>query len=247
MSSARFLALLRACMVDPGEPAARSGGHARLRYWPVRVSTLIFSPVVMNSGTWICAPVSRVAGFVPPGEQSPGPRQLDVHGDALVERHHDVLLLEQVVRRVADGRLGNVRLVVVAGVHEHEVVALAVEVLHLAPVHAGLLDAHPGVEGPVDDLARHHVLQLGAHERAALAWLDVLEVHDIPELAVEVEGHAVLEIIGGGHWSCLLRACGTGSSGYRTRKSLVVVVSISRDPAAPASALARGDDPPRPP
>src|SRR5260370_40933129 len=71
MSSARFLALLRAGMVDPGEPAVRSGGHARLRYWPVRVSTLIFSPVVMNSGTWICAPVSRVAGLVPPVDLAP--------------------------------------------------------------------------------------------------------------------------------------------------------------------------------
>ena len=47
MSSARLRALLRA---DTG-----SGLSARRpRYSPVRVSTLIFSPVVMNSGTWIC-------------------------------------------------------------------------------------------------------------------------------------------------------------------------------------------------
>ena len=35
------------------------------------MSTLTFSPVVRNSGTWISAPVSNVAGFVPPVERSP--------------------------------------------------------------------------------------------------------------------------------------------------------------------------------
>ena len=37
----------------------------------MRVSTLTFSPVEMNSGTWICAPVSSVAGLVPPVDRSP--------------------------------------------------------------------------------------------------------------------------------------------------------------------------------
>src|SRR5438093_1312043 len=58
------LACLRAC----------SHGQAQLtrpRYRPSRVSTFSFSPVVMNSGTWIWAPVSSVAGFVPPVERSP--------------------------------------------------------------------------------------------------------------------------------------------------------------------------------
>src|SRR5579864_8241909 len=45
--------------------------QARPRYWPVLVSTFIFSPVEMNSGTWIVAPVSSVAGLVPPVERSP--------------------------------------------------------------------------------------------------------------------------------------------------------------------------------
>ena len=35
------------------------------------MSTLTFSPVVTNSGTWISAPVSSVAGLVPPVERSP--------------------------------------------------------------------------------------------------------------------------------------------------------------------------------
>jgi hypothetical protein len=38
------------------------------------------------------------------------------------------------------------------------------------------------------------VLQLRAHERAALAGLDVLELDDAPELAVDVEDDAVLDV-----------------------------------------------------
>jgi hypothetical protein len=85
--------------------------------------------------------------------------------------------------------------VAVCSVHEHVIVALAVEVLHLPPVHVGHVDLHPGVEGPVDDLPGEHVLELRAHECPALARLHVLEVHHAPELAVEVEGHAVLEVV----------------------------------------------------
>src|SRR4029077_4604672 len=59
------------------------------------------------------------------------------------------------------------------------------------------LDA--GVEGPVDNLAGQDVLQLGTHEGAALARLDVLELDYGPELPVEVQRHAVLQVVGGGH------------------------------------------------
>ena len=47
---------------------------------------------------------------------------------------------------------------------------------------------------PLDD-----VLELGAHERAALAGLDVLELDDVPELSVDVEDDAVLDVIGRCH------------------------------------------------
>ena len=42
-----------------------------------------------------------------------------------------------------------------------------------------------GTEGVVDHAAPAEVLELGPHEGAALAWLDVLEVHDRVGLAVE--------------------------------------------------------------
>src|SRR5581483_12067200 len=43
----------------------------RPRYSPVRVSTFTTSPSFRKSGTWTTAPVSSVAGFVPPSAVSP--------------------------------------------------------------------------------------------------------------------------------------------------------------------------------
>src|SRR5207248_41732 len=80
-------------------------------------------------------------------------------------------------------------------VHEHVVGAVLVEVGHLALVDDRGVDLGPGVERAVDDLTSEHVLQLGTHERAALAGLDVLELHDVPEHAVEVERHAILKVV----------------------------------------------------
>src|SRR4030095_1512973 len=56
---------------------ARSARHqrpavaTRPRYSPVRVSTFTTSPTFRNRGTWTTAPVSSVAGFVPPWAVSP--------------------------------------------------------------------------------------------------------------------------------------------------------------------------------
>ena len=44
---------------------------ARETYSPVRVSTLITSPICTNNGTRTTAPVSSVAGLPPPPEVSP--------------------------------------------------------------------------------------------------------------------------------------------------------------------------------
>ena len=42
--------------------------HARDMYAPERVSTFTRSPMLTNSGTWMVAPVSSVAGLLPPPE-----------------------------------------------------------------------------------------------------------------------------------------------------------------------------------
>jgi hypothetical protein len=79
------------------------------------VSTLTFSPWLMNSGTWISWPVSRVAGLVRPVALSPArPGSVNVttssteagsstnRTPALVGGDHDLLLLEQEVGGVAE-------------------------------------------------------------------------------------------------------------------------------------------------
>ena len=42
-----------------------------------------------------------------------------------------------------------------------------------------------------------HVAQLGAHERATLARLDVLELDDLEQAVVELERDPVLQVVGG--------------------------------------------------
>ena len=96
------------------------------------------------------------------------------------------------------------QLVVGLVVHEHVVVALAVEELHLALVDDRLLDLLVGAERAVDHRAGADVLELRAHERAALARLHVLELDDGEEPLGEVEGHAVLQVVGGDAQAWLL-------------------------------------------
>ena len=76
------------------------------------------------------------------------------------------------------------------------------KVLVVAAVNRGGFDLEPGVEGLVDHLAGHHVAHLGAHERATLAGLDVLELNDVPELALKLQDRSVLDVVSGCH--CIL-------------------------------------------
>ena len=101
--------------------------------------------------------------------------------------------------------------------------AVVVEVLHRAAVDRGGLDLGAGVEGLVDGLVGLDVLQLGAHERGALARLHVLELDDGPELAFDVENHAVLQVVRRCHArvSAFVRRVGSGGrpdeSGHQRR------------------------------
>jgi len=75
----------------------------------------------------------------------------------------------------------DVDLVVGGRVHEHVVVALPVEQLHLAFVDDRLLELLVGAVGAVEDGAGAHVLELRADKGAALARLDVLELHHLEQ------------------------------------------------------------------
>src|SRR5262245_13304580 len=122
-------------------------------------------------------------------------RQLDGDGVAVDEEDLDLgVLLEEVacladvLRRERD--LG-------IGVEVHEVVGVVlVGVLHAFLVEIDQLDLLTRAEGVVDDAPEFHVLQLGPHEGAPLAGLDVLEVDDAVRLAVELDLQPLLEFCG---------------------------------------------------
>ena len=185
-------------------------GQARARYSPERVSTLIFSPGSTNSGTCTTRPVSSVAGLRAPDTRSPCTpgsvsvtSELDRGGElgaddlAVVHVQDGGVAFLQVVDGAAEFDGLDVELVVGLVVHEHERAALAVEVLHLALVDDRERDLLVGAEGALEHRAAGDLLELGAHERAALARLDVLELDDRDQaLGRQVERHAVLEVVG---------------------------------------------------
>src|SRR6478735_10016205 len=89
------------------------------------------------------------------------------------------------------------QLLVVLLVHEHDVVTGVVEVLDVLDLGVHARELLAGTERAVDDRARLERLQLRADEGAALPRLHVLELDDAPGLAVELDMHAVLELVGG--------------------------------------------------
>ena len=131
-----------------------------------------------------------------PDREVDGQRQVE-RDHALAEQHglhFDVL--DQVAGGVADTRAVERRLVVARQVHEHEVVALAVEelrgpVLDLGGGHR--LAAAPGLG---ERLARAQVLELRLHQqaRAARRRRLRLEVGRLPGVAVDLQDVAALQL-----------------------------------------------------
>jgi hypothetical protein len=76
------------------------------------------------------------------------------------------------------------------------VAAVRVQELHLPRLRSHRAKLLAGPEGPVDHVAVRRAPQLGAHECAALARLDVLEVRDLEDRAVDVDVIADLELVG---------------------------------------------------
>ena len=104
-------------------------------------------------------------------------RQLDSDRAVVDEQDLHLGVLLEEVARLADFLGGEGDLIVRVEVHEVVAVVL-VEELHPLLLEVDQLDLLARAERVVDDPAEPHVLELGAHERAALAGLDVLEVDD---------------------------------------------------------------------
>ena len=126
-------------------------------------------------------------------------RHLHVAGPLVDEEHVDLVVGQHPPHRVADDLARDLDLLVVAAVHEDRRVAGVVEVLHLARLGAHRAELLPGPEGLVLDRAVLDLAQLRAHERAALARLDVLELDDLEDRPVDLDVGAVLELVGGDH------------------------------------------------
>src|SRR5215510_7454832 len=164
-----------------------------------------------------------------------------LHGDgaAIDEQDVDLRVLLEEVAGIAHLVGGQGDLIV--GLQVHEVIALVlVQVLHVLLLEVHQLDLLPRAEGVVDDPSLPHVLELGAHEGAALAGLDVLEVDDAVGLPVELDLQALLELRRGdlhsvmfpfvsGSWlavprrgahepACRLGACDSGEGKSRSRR-----------------------------
>src|SRR5207302_7148564 len=102
---------------------------------------------------------------------------------------------KQELQVVLDARARQVDLLVRLLVHEHDVLARVVEVLHVLDLRVDAGELLPGAERPLDDRAAGQALQLRSDERTALAGLDVLELDDPPDVAVELDMSAVPELV----------------------------------------------------
>ena len=199
-------------------------------YSPERVSDLdAVADVRRTAGRWTVAPVSSVAGLLPPPEAVSPRRPGSVCGDLELDGGRQLQVATGwpsmnststsslgFVQRSASAtrRLGDRDLLVGLGVHEVRVGAVGVEELHLARLGAHGAELLAGAERPVDHVAVGGAAQLRAHERPALAGLDVLELEDLEDRAVDLDVVAVLELVGADHggWSVGAPAAGSRAS-----------------------------------
>ncbi len=111
-------------------------------------------------------------------------RQIDADRQAVEDGDVEVHAVAEPLGVVADLVARHVDLLTGLGVHEHEVLALGVDVLELTRLDVGGLQLLARLVGPFEHGARRHVLDLDPGERLPLAGLDELEVDDGVRLAV---------------------------------------------------------------
>src|SRR5439155_8898744 len=94
---------------------------------------------------------------------------------------------------------GECELVVGRRVHEVVMRAVAIHELDVAVIQARTLKAIARLERLLYKVAFADVAQLHAHLRAATAELDVLELDDLVQHAVDLDGHPALDLPGADH------------------------------------------------
>src|SRR5436190_15189341 len=140
-------------------------------------------------------------------------RQLNVGGLLVDEQHIDLAARRASAQRLADAALGHGDLLVGLHVHEVRIAAVGVEELHLARLGAHRAELLPRSERAVDYVAVAGAPELGAHERPALAGLDVLELEHLEDRAVDLDVVAVAKLVGAdrAHALSATAACGRGA------------------------------------
>src|SRR5437773_472751 len=126
-------------------------------------------------------------------------RHLDADRRALVLAQDHGHAVGQVVRRVAELIIVERDLVIRRRVHEVVMRAVLVHELHVPVIEARPLVAIVRLERLLDEIAFSDVAQLHAHLRAAASELDVLELDDLVQHAVELDGHSALDLPGAYH------------------------------------------------
>ena len=106
-------------------------------------------------------------------------------------------------------------------------------------------DLHSGVERALEHGAGLHVPELRAHERAALARLHVLELDDLEQHPVELEGHAVLEIVRGNAHSSISSREAIAEHAAPVGRDLDHVLDARAAQPGHVDARLHGDDRPR--
>src|SRR5437870_12868316 len=126
-------------------------------------------------------------------------RKLDGDGRTLVLRQQHGHPIGEVVDGVSEHLFVECELVVGRRVHEVVMRAVAIHELDVAVIQARTLKAIARLERLLYKVAFADVAQLHAHLRAATAELDVLELDDLVQHAVELDGHPALDLPGAYH------------------------------------------------
>src|SRR3989442_2059041 len=125
--------------------------------------------------------------------------QVDADGITLVLVEHHGHPVAEIAHGVGELIGFEGELVVRRRVHEVVLRPVVVHVLDVPVVQARALEAVAGLERLLDEVALTDVAQLHTHLRAAAPELDVLELDDLVERAVELDGHAPLDLAGRYH------------------------------------------------
>ena len=150
--------------------------------------------------------------------QNHGGGKFNEENRTVVLRNNHILILNHEMSSVANNFCGDIDLLVGRGIHEDVVGTILVEVGHITTVNRRSLDLHARIESAINDLARQDILDLGANESGALTRLDVLELDNLPELAVDHHDGAVLQIICRCHYKILPNRVSL-NRGYLTRRN----------------------------